>query len=222
MDHLAGKPYWRLSFDAGGVPADTVADQFVTEAAQAGLSDLFVFSHGWGASASSADELYNDMFPRLGAAANTAALTSIGYVGIFWPSIWFPDPAPAKLTFLRADVAASHPGGIDALLSGAEIATTLAECYPDPAPTAALTEMGALIDQGLSSAGGGGTLDAAQRGKVERFHVLLQSLVTTAVGAAEDNGEAALIKSTTPAVAYDRIAQLMGSNPAGAELGLGR
>lgn len=221
MDQMAGKPYWRVAFDESGQPADAVADELVTQAGQANLSDLFVFSHGWGTSESSADDLYNAMFPLLDASATTAGLASVGYVGIVWPSIWFPDPAPAQLTLLRPDVAATRPGAIDALLSGAEIAATLAQCYPDGGVKPALEEMGALIDDGLSFARSGGVLDPTQRANVERFHTLLCSLAPTPVEALADKGEAALITSNTPVLDYERLATVMGSASTDTELSWG-
>jgi hypothetical protein len=220
MEEIAGKPYWRISFDSGGGPADSVGDQFISEVGLSRISDLFVFSGGWDTSASRAEDLYNDMFPRLDAAAARSSLTSTGYAGVFWPSIGFPDPAPARLTALPADQVASNPGMVDAVLSGAEIATTLAQFYPEVGDVTALNQMGALIDQGLSAAVNGAPYDSGQQDRVEQFHALLETLVRSTIDAAEDRGEEPLISSTTPVQDYARIAHVMGSVPAVAKLGL--
>lgn len=220
METIAGKPYWRISFDADGNPTDSVADQFIAEVDPGTVTDVFVFSHGWGTSMSGADELYNDMFPRLEKAANAAGLTSAGYAGVFWPALWFPDPAPARMGLLRPDLGATNPGAVNALLSGAEIATSLSQGFTGPSDAEALNRMANLIDQGLVDAARGVSVDEAKP-NILAFHEALNSLVRKPPDAPEDRGENALLSSAAPERDYARLAAVMGTVPVVAELGLG-
>ena len=59
------------------------------------VADLCMFSHGWGAAQNQAQALYDVMFPMIrNAAQGVPALGTLGFAGIYWPSLWFP-PTPA-------------------------------------------------------------------------------------------------------------------------------
>ena len=90
-----GEPVWDLQFDENGQLTSPAQGDVLAEVAAAGVTDLFAFSHGWGASQDSARSLYDQMFPMIrNAAQGLAGLPKIGFAGIYWPSLWFP-PTPA-------------------------------------------------------------------------------------------------------------------------------
>jgi hypothetical protein len=87
-----GEPVWDLKFDEkGGMdPRDrqTILDEIDAD----NLADLFIFSHGWGTVEQDARALYDTMFPLIrDAATNAPNLGPMGFAGIYWPSLWFPD-----------------------------------------------------------------------------------------------------------------------------------
>ncbi|MEU2265974.1 serine-threonine protein kinase [Streptomyces olindensis] len=96
-------PYWELTFDADGDPAGRQRDRLLAGVRERKVRDLIVFAHGWNNDRSGATRLYDRFFapvPRLAPAAR------IGYAGVVWPAMRFPDePIP---DFPRA-VAADAP-----------------------------------------------------------------------------------------------------------------
>lgn len=200
MDGSAGS-YWQLHFDENGMAPE--AASLVTQIAAAGATDLFVMSHGWNNSEGDAESLYSAMFPLIADAPGVPARSR--YLGVFWPSIWFPDP-PA--------------GATDAALSGAQIASSLARSVP--AAAAPLAQMGALIDTGLGHVDAGTATPAEQGAAVEQFHGLLQGVFGDTTASTEDDGEGALIASQDPKRDYASLAVTMGTAPpAGDAEGLG-
>src|SRR4029453_12848369 len=149
------------------------------EVAAEGVADLFVFSHGWGTSEAGARGLYGAMFPLIrDAASGGAGVDKMGFVGIYWPSLWFPDtpatpPRPAGST-PPGDGAGEGESAGTAVLSGAEIAESLRPGFEDPAQQETVTEIGRLIDEGTAAVG---ESDAAQEARLLHFHELLKSLV---------------------------------------------
>ena len=109
--------------------------------AAAGVTDLFVFSHGWGTSQDSARQLYNTMFPLIRTAAHgLAGIGTVGFAGIYWPSLWFP-PTPATPPPAAGAQQADAGAVVDlsagtAALSGADIAAALQPGFADPAQAA--------------------------------------------------------------------------------------
>ena len=63
-DTIAGLPFWEVRFDSDGDP-DGEADVFIKEIGEKGITDLFVFSHGWNNSPDVARRLYNGWFSQL-------------------------------------------------------------------------------------------------------------------------------------------------------------
>ena len=94
MADIAGRPQWELQFDEKGkVTGGTSVADLVAGVAGRGVTDLFVFSHGWNEDEDSARRLYARMFPLIASA--TAGVPAIkagaGYLGLFWPAVWFTD-----------------------------------------------------------------------------------------------------------------------------------
>lgn len=187
--------YWQLNFDENGNATGQDPGGLISAVSAAGTTDLFVMSHGWNNSEGDAERLYSAMFPLIANAPGVPA--HAGYLGVFWPSIWFPDP-PA--------------GSSDAALSGAQISATLARSVP--AASAPLATMGALIDSGLGHVDAGTATPAQQGAAVEQFHGLLQNVFGGTTATTEDAGESALIASDNPQRDYAALAVEMGSAPA--------
>jgi hypothetical protein len=100
MQTIAGFPYWEVEFDSDGRPRDAQqASSHVTEIAQRNLSDLFIFSHGWNNDHGDARSIYRRFFESarrvLDAQPVQGSGSRAGIVGVLWPSILFPDDAPA-------------------------------------------------------------------------------------------------------------------------------
>jgi hypothetical protein len=221
MDRLrTGEPVWDLAFDEKGrltaPPREAVLDEVIGE----GVADLFVFSHGWGTSERSARELYNVMFPLIrDAASSTAGLGSVGFAGVYWPSLWFPDtpatpPRPAGST-QAGEGAEEEASAGTAALSGSVIAESLRPGFEDPAQQETVTELGRLIDEGTAGIVSGES-DAVQQERLVRFHDLLKSLVPSALdGEYEDSGETALLLTGDPREDYQKVADVFGSAPSG-------
>jgi hypothetical protein len=92
---IAGFPFWQFSYDRSGSPVETASDmQFRQELRNAGITDLFVFSHGWNNDQQTASILYTGFFgemQKLISLSNILAGKRIGTAGVFWPSIRWPD-----------------------------------------------------------------------------------------------------------------------------------
>ncbi|BAC74320.1 serine-threonine protein kinase [Streptomyces avermitilis] len=119
-------PYWELTFDADGDVDGRERDRLLAQVAQRKVHDLVVFAHGWNNERSGATRLYSRFFQPVPALAPRARL---GYVGVVWPSMIFPDePIPDFPASVPAEVTAvARP----ALAKGARQA--LVEVFPDRA-----------------------------------------------------------------------------------------
>src|SRR5882757_1084569 len=97
---VAGFPFWEAAFDEDGKPQDsTAAAKAVVEIKAAGLTDLFVFSHGWNNDRTTAQKLYDGFFQQIRKLMEDTRFpkkraASCGIVGVFWPSILWPDEQP--------------------------------------------------------------------------------------------------------------------------------
>jgi hypothetical protein len=215
MDQIAGRPYWELSFDKSGRLTAPEEGEFIAEVAKSGLADLFVMSHGWGTSAEAAHGLYEALFALVAKAAGQApGIGPIGFAGIFWPSLWFPDPPPQAAPQVAEAAQAGRPGAADAVLSGRQIAGALAESFDDPEQQANLEQMGRLIDEGI--AGAGEEAPESQQARLARFHGLLRTLVRHDRQSEEDASETRLFNTDDPQRDYEIISDAVGS---GAQLG---
>lgn len=222
-----GEPVWDLQFDENGQLTSPAQGDVLAELAAAGVTDLFAFSHGWGASQDSARGLYDQMFPMIRTAAQgLAGLGKIGFAGIYWPSLWFPPtpatPPPAAGAQQTSTGAQVELSAGTAALSGADIADALRPGFADPAQQAAITQIGQLIDAGLAPAGAAQS-DAAKRQQLQQISQLVQSLTPSPPpdGQYEDSGETALLLTTDPEDAYQAAAEAFGSAPpAGSQQGI--
>ncbi|MFD9391555.1 serine-threonine protein kinase [Streptomyces sp. NPDC060000] len=97
-------PYWELTFDADGDGDAGERDRLLAGVGRRGVRDLIVFSHGWNSDRAGATLLCSRFFAPVPALAPAAR---IGYVGVVWPSMRFPDepipdfPRSAAATVVR-------------------------------------------------------------------------------------------------------------------------
>jgi hypothetical protein len=187
MADIAGLPYYEVTFAAdgtltadGGLPAG---------AAAGGVTDLFFLSHGWNNGTDGARRLYQGMFSLLAGMLGDRRATSCA-VGIFWPSLLFPE---------------DDPGTPDTPSTGAQLAGALAPSFPGKEQD--LAAMGTMLDAQPQ--------DAAQ---LQQFHQLASGLVTSPPLAPEDAGPQAAITGETSAVFGHAAA--MAKTPAAAAQGL--
>src|SRR6185312_3740690 len=135
MEQIDGRPYWTAAFDENGSLTGASATDLVAQIAASGVVDLFVFSHGWNTQVADARTLYARMFPLIkGEADGQPSIGPIGFVGIVWPSIAFPDdPGTAEAAHgigaQSADSSAAAPVNITTTKSGAEITSTMAPAF---------------------------------------------------------------------------------------------
>lgn len=171
---IAGLPYWEIRFDERGALVDD--GWLPAELAGHNLSDLFFFCHGWNNSVSSARDLYQAMITLLSAQVGEHAVgRSAGMVGIFWPSLVFPEDDPtARLATAT---------------TGQQLAHALAPAFP-PEQTQVLSRIGDLLDT-----------KPADPQKLREVHILVRSLVTSPdLDATEDTGEKAVLTQPTATV----------------------
>ena len=137
--------------------------------AAGGITDLFVFAHGWNNGVDSARDLYQAMFSELAGQLGAHRSTSAA-VGVIWPSLLLPDDDPAT--------APPEPS------TGAQLAAALAPAFPDQSRQ--LDTIGKLLDD-----------KPQDPNKLTEFHTLASELVTTDPLGAEDAGEAAVMRTDT-------------------------
>ena len=151
-----------------------------------GVTDLFVFAHGWNNDPAVARRLYNGFFGLLAGQLSDASATrpiTAGLAGVVWPSQrWsdepIPDFAPAPVAAASGaasatPVEAAAPEAASAIIDPETLAG-LRETFPAAAPV--VDEMAALLE--------GPPTDEAQA----RFHACLKQFATLA-GTADDDGE---------------------------------
>lgn len=135
---MSVSPYWELTFDADGDVDQGERDRLLHEVRQHGVGDLIVFSHGWNSQRAGATRLYSRFFapiPRL------AQKAKIGYVGLIWPSMEFPDqPIP---NFPRSAVAAAEPTAPPAL--DGDTRHALLDTFPGKATV--IDQIARMLDQ---------------------------------------------------------------------------
>ena len=81
-----------MTFDEHGRLLSQQRKAFLSELVESEVEDLFVFSHGWNTTPEQSRELYDAVFPLISEASLVhETLGRIGFAGIIWPSIWFPE-----------------------------------------------------------------------------------------------------------------------------------
>lgn len=170
MTTINGLPYYELDFNADGTLNDVAGHGdggLPAAVAAGGITDLFVFSHGWNNGVDSARDLYQAMFSLLADQIGAHTATSAA-VGVVWPSLLFPEDDPATASPVPS--------------TGAQLAAALAPAFPDQ--QGHLDTLGQLLDA-----------QPQDPDKLIEFHALASDLVTTTPQGSEDTGEAALLRS---------------------------
>ncbi|MFD6195894.1 serine/threonine protein kinase [Mycobacteriaceae bacterium NPDC060252] len=191
---ISGLPYYEPDFNADGSLNDATGDGdggLPAAVAAGGITDLFVMSHGWNNSVSSARQLYTAMFSLI-ADQLDGHTDGVAVVGINWPSVLLPDDDP--------DSAPPVPS------TGAELAAALAPRFPGQAEQ--LKTMGELLDE-----------KPQQSAKLIEFHTLASGLVTTKPQSEEDSGESSIVDSDPLAVFGQAAAMAPKSTSAAQGLG---
>ena len=155
---IAGLPYWDLTFDADGDADPKQADAFSTGILDRGITDVIVFSHGWGATPQDSHRLYQGFFGLLaGQLQNLPADQHkvVGLAGVVWPARLWPDqPIP---DFPSQPLAGDHGGAASVAERGpvspatsdptldAATLTSLQELFP--AAAGPLATMASLLEK---------------------------------------------------------------------------
>jgi hypothetical protein len=135
-DAIAGLPFWDLTFDAEGDPDPGARATFLAEVPQRGITDLYVFTHGWNNDRPTARRLYNGFLGLL-AGQLAGGPGTAGLAGVYWPSKrWSDEPIP---DFAPAAAAGLAGGGAAGFAPGA-FGDTVAEPTIDDRTLADLLE----------------------------------------------------------------------------------
>src|SRR4051812_14140278 len=188
-DTMHGFPFWLIEFDdRGNVRGPAATDALLHEITAAGLTDLYVFSHGWNNSPGDARRLYDGFFGEmakiLADPRKKARDAVIGFAGVIWPSILWPDANTA-------------PGGAVSV-SAPSLAPALKTVFVTPSQHAIVDELTRLLDERNPS-------DDALR----RFKVQLRALATDAAdahGVDSLEGAVALVPDDRYAELFDAMA----------------
>ncbi|HYO03413.1 MAG TPA: serine/threonine protein kinase [Mycobacterium sp.] len=183
MASLAKLPYYEVVFNADGTLNTTDHQEhpgLQAAVAAGGITDVFVFSHGWNNGVDSARTLYAGMFSllqdQLGSHLNSSA-----FVGVLWPSLLFPDDDPTT----PKEVVPS---------SGRQLVAAIAPAMPEQ--QSQLDTIGQLLDD-----------KPQDEDKLAEFHSLTVGLVTTPPQADEDAGESTLL-TAEPSTALGHAATM--------------
>nr|WSY56095.1 serine-threonine protein kinase [Streptomyces sp. NBC_00886] len=153
---MSVSPYWELTFDADGDVDQGERDRLLSEVRQRGVGDLIVFSHGWNNQRAGATRLYSRFFAPI---PKLAPKARIGYVGVIWPSMEFPDqPIPN----LPRSAAVAEPAILPALDDGTRHA--LLDTFPGKA--AVIDQIARMLEQ-----------RPGQDAELEEFGRLVRTLV---------------------------------------------
>lgn len=141
MSDIAGIPYVEAQFDKNGVP-ETQVDL------PAGVTDLFVMSHGWNNNADDARALYRRLFENFAGVAEPNDLTgrSFAIVGVIWPSKAFDELVAVSGVPGGAEGSASlHAADAGSRQALEEKLERMKELFADPAQHRILDEAKALL-----------------------------------------------------------------------------
>ncbi|MBK6015783.1 serine-threonine protein kinase [Streptomyces sp. MBT53] len=157
---MSVSPYWELTFDADGDVDQGERDRLLREVRQRGVGDLIVFSHGWNSQRAGATKLYSRFFAPI---PKLAPKARIGYVGVIWPSMEFPDQPIPNFPHTPAAVAAPTALPAAPVLDDAT-RHTLLDAFPGNATL--IDQIARMLDQ-----------QPAQDAELEEFGRLVRTLV---------------------------------------------
>ena len=172
-DELAGFPYCEFAVNKSGLAVDAGATQKAAETfAQAGVTDLFIISHGWNNNMEEARALYKDFFTAVRTLLDQNAVPGLnrkfGIAGVLWPSKKFTDDE-----LIPGGAASVTPTVRTALL--AKKIDGLKGVFTAPNADAILQEAKELLPD----------LESTPAAR-EQFGVLIRSLMANMAGDSED------------------------------------
>jgi hypothetical protein len=187
-DAIAGLPFWEIEFDAEGDPDPGRRATLLQEVPQHGITDLFVFTHGWNNDPVTARKLYDGFFGVL-AQQHTShppqGAVTIGLAGVMWPAErWSDEPIPdfaptGPVLAVDGGAAAAtpvDPGGSAVLSRTIDDATLAQLTRLFPAAADDLARMAALLSGPVTD------------DTLAEFHARLAAFADRA-GTADDDGE---------------------------------
>ena len=203
METIAGFPYRELEFGRDGRSADPQTASRIGDAVtREGVTDLFVFSHGWNNDRTHARELYREFFTVTRRVLDRSlAGTSpgrMGIVGVIWPSILFPDDEPRQVSGGAASLGDDR--------ASADPIAELRKVFPDQAAT--LDELALLLETQPDDAGA-----------LARFQALLAQLAP-AVSTDDESGERGVLTGDAEQV-FDALSTLAPPDERSDAAGLG-
>ncbi len=142
MSGMSVDPYWELTFDADGDVDAGEYDALIRGVAEAGLTDLVVFAHGWNNDRPMATRFYSRFFEPFPGLLAGAPGARVGYAGVIWPSMRFPGEAVPDFP---SAAAAGGPDGVPAppVLDAATREALVRTLPCDPAVADRLAELAA-------------------------------------------------------------------------------
>jgi hypothetical protein len=211
MDH------WEISFDEHGKASQAEIGALLGELPGRGLTDLFVFSHGWNSDRRQARRLYELYFGQVPGllASDGAQGVKAGWLGVVWPSKrWADEPEPTAGAggggaAGRGAGGATGPGS--PVPSDPLLVEDLKDVFEGSERRAALDELARLLEERPE--------DPAA---LARFQTLMGELATeTDAGpAGEDQGELALLEDD-PEEVFGRFADAVPQTGEGGAAGIG-
>ena len=156
--------YWEIQFDKDGHSDAALEADLIDRITSAGLKDLIIMTHGWQNDLQTAQPLYAKWFGMLPTLLST---TSVGTLGVMWPSMLWPDEAPPAPVPTTDGGAAALSTSSGQRRPGAPVAA-LAAVYPDAKQREILQRLAALLDDQPPG------LD-----KLTEFHALMGQLAAT-------------------------------------------
>ncbi|MFJ6898471.1 serine-threonine protein kinase [Streptomyces hokutonensis] len=157
---MSVSPYWELTFDADGDVDQAECDRLLREVRQRGVADLIVFSHGWNSQRAGATRLYSRFFAPI---PKLAPKARIGYVGVIWPSMEFPDQPIPDFPHTPAAVAGPTAAATAPALDD-DTRHKLLDAFPGNATL--IDQIARMLDQ-----------QPAQNAELEEFGRLVRTLV---------------------------------------------
>ncbi|MDQ3810410.1 MAG: serine/threonine protein kinase [Chloroflexota bacterium] len=196
-EDVAGFRYWEVIFgESGEIVEQAALQRLLSELPGQGLSDLFVFSHGWNNDHARARRLYADFFGEFRGLLDAPNLPVArqarpGLIGVIWPSMrWADEPPP---TAARGGAAAAHPAA--QAVSERQLVTELKSVFADPKRREALDELADLLDR-----------RPREQAALERFHELMRVVASgPELATGVDGAEQAALLEDDPAIVFERF-----------------
>jgi hypothetical protein len=193
VDTIAGWPHWEVTFGRDGESDAGRQDALLRELAGAGLTDLVVFAHGWNNSRGGAQDFYRRFLGQLPGLLPAGSAARVGTLGVFWPSMLWPDESTPDFAGGAAGLAGNPVRAVQAF-------------YDDPDQQKILDRLATLLEE-----------EPNDEAALAEFHDLMRQLAGTeqGVAAAEDDGPLQML-ADDPRTVAQRFASAVDVAGAGA------